>query len=73
MSSIAAAESVIPAPKELLDDLNIKDDPRSLGVREADIAALAETCMLGGPASTKWRCSSSYTCRQSGTTFRFEE
>jgi alcohol dehydrogenase class IV len=55
MSSTAAAESVIPVLQELLDDLDIKDDMRSLGVRKADIPALAEICLLDGSTPTNPR------------------
>jgi alcohol dehydrogenase class IV len=55
MSSVAAAKSVIPALQELLDDLDIRDDMRSLGVREADIPRLAEICTLDGCTPTNPR------------------
>ncbi len=55
MSTIAAAKSAAPAMRELLTDLDITDDMRSLGVREEDIPELAEKCMLDGCTPTNPR------------------
>jgi 1,3-propanediol dehydrogenase len=55
LSPIAAARRAVPALEELLADLNITDDMRSLGVREADIPRLAELAMLDGSTPTNPR------------------
>jgi alcohol dehydrogenase class IV len=55
MNTIAAAKTVVPAIRELLDDVGVTDDMRSLGVREADIPELAEICMLDGCTPTNPR------------------
>jgi alcohol dehydrogenase class IV len=55
MSTIAAAKTVVPALKELLTDVGIEQDIRSLGVREADIAQLAVICTLDGCTPTNPR------------------
>jgi alcohol dehydrogenase class IV len=48
MSPIAAAKSVVTAHRELIADLDITDDLRSLGVTKTDIPRLAELAMLDG-------------------------
>jgi len=55
LSLPAAAKSVVPALRELLEDVGIPLDMRALGVQEADIPKLAEICMLDGCTSTNPR------------------
>jgi alcohol dehydrogenase len=48
VSTVAAAKSVVGAVRELLADLDIRDDLRSLGVQKEDFPKLAKICMLDG-------------------------
>lgn len=48
MSTFEAAKAVVPAMQALLVDLNITDNLQTLGVKQADIPALAEKAMLDG-------------------------
>lgn len=55
MSDEAAANSVVDALRTLLSDLDIHDDLRSLGFREADLPELAEICVQDGSTPTNPR------------------
>jgi len=55
LSTMAAAKCAVPALQELLADLDITQDMRSLGVREADIPCLARLAMLDGCTPTNPR------------------
>ncbi|MFV1859519.1 MAG: iron-containing alcohol dehydrogenase family protein [Anaerolineales bacterium] len=55
MSDEAAADSVVDALRTLLEDLDIRDDLRSLGFREADLPELAEICVVDGCTPTNPR------------------
>jgi alcohol dehydrogenase class IV len=48
MSLHSAAKTVVSAYQELLEDLDIDDNMKSLGLQKADIPKLAEICMLDG-------------------------
>ena len=48
MAAHKAAKTVVGAYKELLEDLDIHDNIKSLGMQKADIPKLAEICMLDG-------------------------
>lgn len=55
MSDEAAANSVVDALRNLLADLDVHDDLRSLGFRESDLPELADICVEDGSTPTNPR------------------